>query len=237
MARDERRTQELLAALVEGYGGHLERLKRERSGLDFEDLELITRDLLKDNEGIRLSYAERFDHVLVDEFQDVNPLQNELLAQLDRGNLFRVGDERQSIYGFRNADVDVFTGHHADADAEGRAQSVTVNFRSRREVLDGIDLAFSRLWGEEFEPLQRRPQRRCRRPSRASSCWSPTARSAAGTRASARTTRRPSAARCARPRRGARPRRACWRGGWRRWRARAATAGATSWCCCAPPRT
>ncbi len=154
MARDERRTQELLAALVEGYGGHLERLKRERSGLDFEDLELITRDLLKDNEGIRLSYAERFDHVLVDEFQDVNPLQNELLAQLDRGNLFRVGDERQSIYGFRNADVDVFTGHHASADAEGRAQSVTVNFRSRREVLDGIDLAFSRLWGEEFEPLR-----------------------------------------------------------------------------------
>ena len=54
MARDERRTQELLAALVEGYGDHLERLKRERSGLDFEDLELITRDLLTGNEGIRL---------------------------------------------------------------------------------------------------------------------------------------------------------------------------------------
>jgi len=154
MARDERRTQELLAALVEGYGAHLDRLKRERSGLDFEDLELITRDLLEGNEGIRRSYAERFDHVLVDEFQDVNPLQNQLLAQLDRGNLFRVGDERQSIYGFRNADVDVFTGHHAAADAEGRAQSVTVNFRSRPEVLDGIDLAFSRLWGEEFEPLR-----------------------------------------------------------------------------------
>ncbi len=154
MARDERRTQELLAALVEGYGTHLERLKRERSGLDFEDLELITRDLLAGNEGIRTSYAERFDHVLVDEFQDVNPLQNELLAQLDRGNLFRVGDERQSIYGFRNADVEVFTDHHAQADAEGRAQSVTVNFRSRQEVLDGIDLAFSKLWGEEFEPLR-----------------------------------------------------------------------------------
>jgi ATP-dependent exoDNAse (exonuclease V) beta subunit len=154
MARDERRTQEMLAALVEGYGGHLERLKRDRSGLDFEDLELITRDLLDKDEGIRQSYAERFDHVLVDEFQDVNPLQNELLSQLERDNLFRVGDERQSIYGFRNADVEVFTEHHAEAEEEGRAQSVTMNFRSRREVLDGIDLAFSRLWGEGFEPLR-----------------------------------------------------------------------------------
>ena len=46
--------------------------------------------------------------MLVDEFQDTNPLQNELLEQLERDNLFRVGDENQSIYGFRNADVEVF---------------------------------------------------------------------------------------------------------------------------------
>ena len=51
--------------------------------------------------------------MLVDEFQDTNPLQNELLELLARDNLFRVGDERQSIYGFRNADVEVFRSHHA----------------------------------------------------------------------------------------------------------------------------
>ena len=95
-------------------------------------------------------------HVLVDEFQDTNPLQNDLLEQLGRDNLFRVGDERQSIYGFRHADVEVFRGHWEEAAGEGRAESITVNFRSRGEVLDAIDLGFERTW-DDFEPLREAP--------------------------------------------------------------------------------
>ena len=56
---------------------------------------------------------------MVDEFQDTNPLQNELLGLLGRDNLFRVGDERQSIYRFRHADVEVFQRRRAEA-ARGR---------------------------------------------------------------------------------------------------------------------
>jgi ATP-dependent helicase/nuclease subunit A len=147
----------MLRVLLELYGERYEKGKRERSGLDFEDLELIARDLLKADEGLREQYASRFAHVLVDEFQDTNPLQNELLEKLERGNLFRVGDEKQSIYGFRNADVEVFREHWARAVEEGRAESITVNFRSRGEVLDAIDLAFERTWGDEFEPLREAP--------------------------------------------------------------------------------
>ncbi len=146
----------LLRVLLELFGDHHERLKRERSGLDFEDLELVTRDLLKGDPGIREAWAGRFSHVLVDEFQDTNPLQNELLGLLATDNLFRVGDENQSIYGFRNADVRVFREHHEAAREAGRAESVTVNFRSRGEVLDAIGLTFSRLWGEAYEPLRER---------------------------------------------------------------------------------
>ena len=98
----------MLRALLELYGERYERLKRERSGLDFEDLELIARDLLSEHEGLREAYSSRFEHVLVDEFQDTNELQNELLELLARENLFRVGDENQSIYRFRHADVGVF---------------------------------------------------------------------------------------------------------------------------------
>ena len=58
---------------------------------------------------------------MVDEFQDVNPLQSELLGLVARDNLFRVGDENQSIYGFRHADVEVFREHRDAAAAEGRA--------------------------------------------------------------------------------------------------------------------
>ncbi len=155
-ARREYLDHTMLRVLLDLYGERYEEGKRRRSGLDFEDLELIARDLLAANAGLREQYAERFVHVLVDEFQDTNPLQNELLEQLGRDNLFRVGDERQSIYGFRHADVEVFRGHWDKAAADGRAESITVNFRSRGEVLDAIDLAFERTW-EDFEPLREAP--------------------------------------------------------------------------------
>ena len=133
-------------------------------GLDFEDLELVARDLLRGDEGLREAYASRFEHVLVDEFQDTNRLQNELLALLSRENLFRVGDENQSIYRFRNADVGVFREHWEEARAAGSAESITVNFRARGEILDAIDLAFVRTWGESFEPLREAPGRGARAP-------------------------------------------------------------------------
>jgi ATP-dependent helicase/nuclease subunit A len=168
----------MLRVLLDLYGERYEAGKRRRSGLDFEDLELIARDLLyaggnrvaaarpapSRTAALREQYAARFAHVLVDEFQDTNPLQNELLEQLGRDNLFRVGDERQSIYGFRHADVGVFRSHWEEAAAEGRAESVTVNFRSRGEVLDAIDLAFERTW-HDFEPLREAPGSRDAKPA------------------------------------------------------------------------
>jgi len=169
VAEREHRDHTMLRALLELYGDRYTRLKRERSGLDFEDLELIARDLLSHHEGLREAYSSRFEHVLVDEFQDTNELQNELLELLARANpqspafagqgagLFRVGDENQSIYRFRHADVGVFRSHWERAEADGRAGSITVNFRARGEILDAIDLAFERTWGERFEPLREAP--------------------------------------------------------------------------------
>ena len=147
----------LVRELMALHDDHYAALKRERSGLDFDDLELVARDLLKAHQGVRDQYRDRFTHVMVDEFQDTNPLQNELLGLLERGNLFRVGDERQSIYGFRHADVRVFRSHLAEARAQGRAERMTVNFRSRGEVLDAVDLTFEGLWGDDFDALVERP--------------------------------------------------------------------------------
>jgi ATP-dependent helicase/nuclease subunit A len=147
----------MLRVLLELYDERYAAAKRERSGLDFEDLELVARDLLRGDEALHEAYASRFEHVLVDEFQDTNRLQNELLALLSRDNLFRVGDENQSIYRFRNADVSVFRDHWEQARAAARAESITVNFRARGEILDAIDLAFGRAWGEGFEPLREAP--------------------------------------------------------------------------------
>jgi len=157
VAEREHRDHTMLRYLLELYDERYERGKRARSGLDFEDLELVARDLLAGDEGLREAYSSRFAHVLVDEFQDTNRLQNQLLGLLSSGNLFRVGDENQSIYRFRNADVSVFREHWEEARAAGRAESITVNFRAHGEILDAIDLAFGRTWGDGFEPLREAP--------------------------------------------------------------------------------
>jgi ATP-dependent helicase/nuclease subunit A len=157
VAEREHRDHTMLRVLLELYGDRYAASKRERSGLDFEDLELVSRDLLAGDEGLREAYSSRFEHVLVDEFQDTNRLQNELLGLLAHDNLFRVGDENQSIYRFRNADVGVFHEHWQEAREAGRAESITVNFRARGEILDAVDLAFERTWGDGFEPLREAP--------------------------------------------------------------------------------
>jgi ATP-dependent exoDNAse (exonuclease V) beta subunit len=149
-----------LRHLLEAYDVRYGELKRERSGVDFDDLELRVTRLFEEHPEICADYGDRFTQVMVDEFQDTNRLQNKLIGQLDRNNLFRVGDERQSIYRFRHADVAVFREHHDAARAEGRAERITVNFRSRGEVLEVIDTLFESIWGDAFEPLREGPDAR-----------------------------------------------------------------------------
>ena len=141
----------LLIAFSDRYAG----LKRAAAGLDFDDLELGVRDLLLARDDLRRRWAGRFDAVMVDEFQDVNPLQAEILTLLGRDRLFAVGDRLQSIYGFRHADVGIFDRAAAELGGRGRLATLQRNFRSRRELLDAIDLAFDAAFGEGgFLPLE-----------------------------------------------------------------------------------
>jgi hypothetical protein len=135
-----------LDALLARYADTYAAAKRARSGLDFDDLELLTRDLLRDAPMVRAAYGERFERILVDEFQDSNPLQLELFDLLggagDGTPVFLVGDERQSIYGFRHADVEVFRRRRDALEADGRALELRRNFRSHPAVLDVVNAVF-----------------------------------------------------------------------------------------------
>ncbi len=122
--------------------------KAERAAVDFEDLELRARDLLNDP-ATRERWAERFALIMVDEFQDTNAVQLGILEALERENLFAVGDEFQSIYRFRHADVGIFRRR-----AEGVVRRLAVNFRSREELLDVLNVAFAAEFGERFAPLR-----------------------------------------------------------------------------------
>jgi ATP-dependent helicase/nuclease subunit A len=85
--------------------------KRSKGYLDFEDILLCTKKLLEDR-SVRESVWQKFDYIMIDEYQDTNEIQYEIflpiLNYLKRGNLFVVGDEKQSIYMFRDAELEVF---------------------------------------------------------------------------------------------------------------------------------
>jgi ATP-dependent exoDNAse (exonuclease V) beta subunit len=152
--RHELRDHALLRDLLRSYGERYARLKRDRSGLDFDDLELLVNRLLRTDPVVRERWSQRFAHVMIDEFQDTNPLQNELLGRIAGDRLFRVGDEFQSIYRFRHADVSVFREQAEQARADDRFEALATNFRSRPEVLDAIDLLFGSVWAERFARLR-----------------------------------------------------------------------------------
>jgi ATP-dependent exoDNAse (exonuclease V) beta subunit len=141
---------ELLALYATAYAA----AKGARAGVDFDDLELLARDLLRDEPALGRSYAARFDRVMVDEFQDSNPRQLTLFQTLDRDDLFVVGDEQQSIYGFRNADVDVFRARRAELAIAGRVATLATNFRSRGAILDTINATFAPRLGPDFVALR-----------------------------------------------------------------------------------
>ncbi|MBJ7332580.1 MAG: UvrD-helicase domain-containing protein [Solirubrobacteraceae bacterium] len=146
----------LFDALLQRYATAYASAKTAASALDFDDLELRARDLLRDHVAIRARYAERFARVMVDEFQDSNPLQTELFGLLtaDSGELVVVGDERQSIYGFRHADVEVFRARRAVLAPQDGVAILSANFRSDPAILEAVNVAFAPIFGEDFTPLR-----------------------------------------------------------------------------------
>ncbi len=138
--------------LLGRFGAACEAHKAARAAVDFEDLQLRVRDLFAGDDALRERWSVRFEMLMVDEFQDTNRLQLDVLEMLERDNLFAVGDEFQSIYGFRHADVTIFRTRAKALGAE-RVRRLRANFRSDEELLDVLDGAFGPVFGEAFEPL------------------------------------------------------------------------------------
>lgn len=138
--------------LLAAYDAHYRAEKAGRSALDFEDLQIFARNLLKEHPAIREKYSRRLKFLMVDEFQDTNRLQKEILDLLRGSNRFVVGDPNQSIYRFRGADVSIFDEARDDVDREGgELVPLGENFRSQDRVLGFVNHLFSRLMNA-YEP-------------------------------------------------------------------------------------
>ena len=141
------------ADLAVEFGSDYYTAKTERNILDFSDVNHLALKLLREDPETAKELREGFSEIIIDEFQDINRLQEEILTLLSggtdgRGNRYMVGDVKQSIYGFRMAEPDIFQDkydRYGLPGAEGTRIDLNANFRSRKEVLDTVNAVFSRV--------------------------------------------------------------------------------------------
>lgn len=136
----------MLHKLIKCYENELMEEKKKRNLLEFSDMERMTLSLLEDKEGnptaLALQLKEEFDEIFIDEYQDVNEIQNRIFTHLSSGNRFLVGDVKQSIYGFRYADPTIFSSLRAsfadykEKDAPTCRIFMQKNYRCDETVID-----------------------------------------------------------------------------------------------------
>ncbi len=156
-----------LMALVRDFGRAFAEEKRRRGLLDFADLEHMAVRLLVDDAGrpteVARTCSARFDEVMVDEFQDTNRVQTAIFDAVSDGGktLFMVGDVKQSIYRFRLADPTIFLERYRDyapadlaADGQGRKLVLSRNFRSRPQVLEGVNDLFRDIMSTQLGEME-----------------------------------------------------------------------------------
>lgn len=150
-----------LVSLVKEFAERYEAIKKEKGIVDFADLEHYCLQILQGtgdepSEAARF-YKQQFTEVLVDEYQDTNLVQESILKFVTKddeasGNLFMVGDVKQSIYRFRLAEPFLFLSKYKrftkDANNTGMKIDLSKNFRSRAEVLDATNFIFKQIMGE-----------------------------------------------------------------------------------------
>lgn len=158
-----------LSELVIDFGRRYEAAKRAKGLLDFGDLEHYCLRILRDASSTpdqivpsvaALDYQGMFDEILLDEYQDTNMVQEAIVSLIERpgnGNRFMVGDVKQSIYRFRLAEPNLFLAKYKayqaqsgmpDSSPSGQRIDLARNFRSRREVVDGVNGVFRSIMRE-----------------------------------------------------------------------------------------
>ncbi|WP_035289648.1 helicase-exonuclease AddAB subunit AddA [Clostridium sp. KNHs214] len=157
-----------LCALVVEFSEEFSKKKRERGLIDFNDFEHMCLQILSKTEGekvvpseIALELRKSYEEILVDEYQDTNTIQEtiiNIISRKEEPNIFMVGDIKQSIYRFRQAKPEIFLGkYNSYSQEEGslyRKVLLYKNFRSRREIIEGINFIFRQIMSESVGELE-----------------------------------------------------------------------------------
>lgn len=139
-----------LMQIVDLFDENYSKLKREENVLDFADLEHFTLKILED-ESVIDAIREQYKYVFVDEYQDVNGVQEQIISLISEDNLFMVGDVKQSIYGFRGCNPDIFEQKFANMQKTGQTTvNLNHNFRSADKILSSVNKIFGYSMTKDF---------------------------------------------------------------------------------------
>ncbi len=136
--------------LTKKYGEEYQKIKLEENAVDFNDLEKLALQLLKNND-VRQEVQKTYKYVFVDEYQDVNAVQEQIINLISNNNAFLVGDSKQSIYAFRGCNPTFFKQKYQRfINGEGTAIFLDNNFRSAKSIINAVNGIFSSVMKEDF---------------------------------------------------------------------------------------
>jgi ATP-dependent helicase/nuclease subunit A len=151
----------LLISILVSLDKKLDEYKLQNNSYTFADVAKMAMELVKIPD-INKELKNTIKHIMIDEYQDTNDLQEAFILELENKNLFMVGDIKQSIYRFRNANSEIFTEKYQrySEGLDGKKIDMNTNFRSRREIVDGLNTFFSlimsrKVGGVEYDENQK----------------------------------------------------------------------------------
>lgn len=135
----------IICQIIIKFSHQLQQFKYECNQFEFIDISKMAIDVVKQNAYIREDLKNMYNEILLDEYQDTNDLQETFIELIENNNVYMVGDIKQSIYRFRNANPDIFKEKYNQysKNINGYKIDLNKNFRSRREVLNNINLIFN----------------------------------------------------------------------------------------------
>ena len=155
IASDYLKSQELLEILIEicqQFFVKLNQYKMENYLFDFQDIAKLSLKILTENQEIREILKNEFKEIMIDEYQDTSDIQEACISLISNNNVYMVGDIKQSIYRFRNANPYIFRAKYNSYSQKENGLKIDLleNFRSRQEVLDNINTIFNPIMDEEI---------------------------------------------------------------------------------------
>ena len=143
---------EIILHIIKELDKKIYKFKEKSEMYEFNDIAKMSIKVLEQNENIRLELKNYYNEIMVDEYQDTNDIQEKFISLIENNNVYMVGDIKQSIYRFRNANPNIFRNKYNNYEKQNGGIKIDLlkNFRSRFEVLDDINLIFNLVMDDKI---------------------------------------------------------------------------------------